>query len=249
VVVASRTSEHLNDFKALADEEFTGMVLVEKPLFHEDGETPRHAFKDVFVAYNLRFHPVVQAVANILARETVVAVHAYVGQHLADWRHQRDYRGGYSASKDQGGGVLRDLSHELDYLNWMLGGWHRLTASGGHFSDLEIDSDDVFSLLVETQRCAVASVHMNYLDRPARREIVALTAAGTVRADLVAGRVSFRGRTDRFTVANDDTYRAQHHAILSGDATPTCRLEEGKDVVRMIAAAERAATDRVWVSR
>ena len=249
VVVASRTHEHLEDFSVLAHEGFTGTLLVEKPLFHKDCETPAHAFKDVFIAYNLRFHPVVRRVADILREESVFAIHAYVGQHLTTWHPETDYRRGYSASKVLGGGVLRDLSHELDYLNWMLGGWRRLTAAGGHFSHLEIDSDDVFSLLLETERCPVATVQMNYLDSTVHREIVALTSAGTVRADLVAGTVSVHGHTDHFTVRRDDTYSAQHQAILSGEKATACLLEEGRDVVRMIAAAERAAAEGVWVSR
>ena len=249
VVVASRTHEHLDDFIALADAGFSGTVVVEKPLFHEDLTTPTHAFKDVFVAYNLRFHPVVQRVADIVRQESVFAVHAYVGQHLADFQPGADYRQGFRASRALSGGVLRDLSHELDYLNWMLGGWRRLTAAGGHVSDLEIDSDDVFSLLLETERCPVVTVQMNYLDRSVHREIIALTSTGTVRADLVAGTVSVNGHTDHFTVRRDDTYCAEHQAILSGDKASACLLDEGRDVVRMIAAAERAATEGVWVSQ
>ena len=131
----------------------------------------------------------------------------------------------------------------------MLGGWRRLTAAGGHVSDLEIDSDDVFSLLLETERCPVVTVQMNYLDRSVHREIIALTSTGTVRADLVAGTVSVNGHTDHFTVRRDDTYCAEHQAILSGDKASACPLDEGRDVVRMIAAAERAATEGVWVSQ
>ena len=38
--------------------------------------------------------------------------------YLPKWR-KRDYRTSYSSSKSQGGGVLLDLSHELDYLTWI----------------------------------------------------------------------------------------------------------------------------------
>ncbi len=249
VVVASRTDEHLDDFKALAGAGFGGTVLVEKPLFAALSEIPPHAFERVHVAYNLRFHPVIAALKAVLEDHGVVAVHAYVGHYLPDWRPDTDYRRGWRSIKALGGGVLRDLSHELDYVNWMLGGWLRLTASGGHLSALEIDSDDVFSILLETDRCPLATVQLNFLDSVLHRRIVALTDSGTARADLVAGTIEFKGNTERFTVGRDDTYLAQHRAALNGEDGVLCSLAEGFEVTAMIEAAERAARDRVWVGR
>lgn len=248
VVVASRTHEHRRDFAALAGTGFTGTVMVEKPLFDGGGDVPVHRFACMFVAYNLRFHPVVARLRALLADAEVYSVQACVGQYLPDWRPGTDYRQGYSARKAEGGGALRDLSHELDYLTWMLGGWTRLTALGGHVSNLEIDSDDAFSLLLETRRCPVVAVHMNYLDSTLRREVLALTDKGSIRADLAAGTVEAGGQTESFAVDRDDTYVAEHEAALAGGDGTLCTLAEGLDVVRMIDAAERAATEKAWVA-
>jgi len=248
VVVASRTHEHRGDFEALAKSGFQGTVLMEKPLFERGDDVPVHGFGQVFVAYNMRFHPVVARFRELLEGTAPYAVHAYVGQYLPDWRPDTDYRQGYSAIKALGGGVLRDLSHELDALNWMLEGWTRMTALGGHVSNLEIDSDDVFSLLFETNRCPVASVQMNYLDSRLNRTITALTNRGTIRADLVAGTVAFDGEIETFTPEYDDTYIAQHRAVLDGDNDVLCSLKEGFDVIAMIDAAETAALEKKWVA-
>ena len=247
-VVASRTHEHRNDFKALSDSGFKGRVLMEKPLFDRGDDVPTHEFEKIFVAYNLRFHPVIARFRELLSETEPFAVHAYVGQYLPDWRPDADYRQGYSAIKAQGGGVLRDLSHELDALNWMLGGWTRMTALGGHVSNLEIDSDDVFSLLFETRRCPVASVQMNYLDSTLTRTLTAMTDRGTIRADLVAGTLAFDDETEIFTPDRDDSYIAQHRAILEGGSDVLCTLDEGLDVMRMIEAAEAAALEKKWVA-
>jgi len=248
VVVASRTHEHRGDFEALATSGFQGTVLMEKPLFDRSDEVPACKFSQFFVAYNLRFHPVIDRFRELLIETNPYAVHAYVGQYLPDWRPDADYRQGYSAIKKMGGGVLRDLSHELDALNWMLGGWTRMTALGGHFSHLEIDSDDVFSVLFETNRCPVASVQMNYLDSTLNRSIVALTDQGTIRADMVSCTVEFGGKIETFKVNRDDTYIAQHQAVLDGGNDILCTLDQGLDVMRMIDAAEVAAIDKIWVA-
>ena len=246
-VIASRTHEHRNDMATLAESGFKGTLLVEKPIFDTGTEVAANQFAQIFVAYNLRFHPVLVRLKEVLAERTPHAVHATVGQYLPDWRPDADYRRGYSAIKAQGGGVLRDLSHELDTLNWMLGGWTRLTALGGHVSGLEIDSDDVFSILFETARCPVVSVQMNYLDSTLRREVLALTDQGTVHADLVRGTLEVDGEIETFTVERDDTYLAQHQAALAGSGG-LCTLAEGLDVMRMIEAAEEAASGRQWVA-
>ena len=247
-VVASRTHEHRDDFKALAESGFKGTVLMEKPLFDHGGGVPVHDFEKIFVAYNLRFHPVIARFRELLSGTKPYAVHAYVGQYLPDWRPDADYRKGYSAIKAQGGGVLRDLSHELDALNWMLGGWTRMTALGGRVSELEIDSDDVFSILLETNRCPVASIQMNYLDSTLNRTIIALTDRGTIRADLVTGTVEFDGNTETFSAGRDDTYIAQHRGALNGEDGILCTLNQGLDVMRMIDAAEASVAEKKWVA-
>jgi predicted dehydrogenase len=250
VVVASRTNEHAEDFRALARLGFDGVVLMEKPLFGTDEAIPENRFSRCHVAYNLRFHPVVLAFRDRLADLRPITVSAYCGQYLPDWRPHTDYRQGYSAIKGQGGGVLRDLSHELDYMGWMLGEWTRMTAIGGHFSHLEVDSDDCFALLMQTSRAPIATVCLNYLDTRLRREIVAITDTGTLRADLPGGLVEWRGEAvGRFTVERDDTYIAQHRAVIEGDETILCSLTEGKATIRLIAAAERAAAGLTWIGR
>ena len=196
----------------------------------------------------MRFHPVIGRLRELLGETTPYAIHAYAGQYLPDWRPNADYRKGYSAIKAQGGGVLRDLSHELDALNWMLGPWTRITALGGHVSNLEIDSDDVFSVLFETARCPVVTLQVNYLDSKLTRTITAITDRGTICADLVAGTVEFNGETETFTTERDDTYFAQHRAALAGGDDVLCTLDQGLDVMRMIDAAEAAANKQKWVA-
>lgn len=247
VVIASDTARHHQDLCQLASAGFAGTVLVEKPLFHESSELPQHDFRGLFVAYNLRFHPLLQRLRVLLEGESVISAQAYVGQYLPSWRPQRDYRAGYSADAAAGGGVLRDLSHELDYLNWILGGWRQLTALGGHFSRLEITSDDVYALLMSTGRCPVVTVQLNYLDRLTRRQLVLNTDRRTIALDLIAGLLVVDDVREEFSVERDFTYREMHRSVLAGGCDTLCTLEQGLDVVRMIAASEQAVSQRSWI--
>ena len=93
-----------------------------------------------------------QRLHNELAAQKILTIEARVGFWLPDWRPARDYRETSSASRAEGGGVLADLSHEMDYLLWFAGAWRRVCALGGKVSDLELDVEDAAVLLVETER-------------------------------------------------------------------------------------------------
>ncbi|MBI2095278.1 MAG: Gfo/Idh/MocA family oxidoreductase [Candidatus Omnitrophica bacterium] len=249
VVVANRTGEHRKTVVELAKSGFRGYLLVEKPLFLKSGDFPKNHFRKVFVAYNLRFHPLLRGLKTLLQNEKILSAQAYVGKHLPEWRPGADYRKSYSARKNSGGGVLRDLSHELDYLNWLFGGWTAVTAVGGHFSGLEIDSDDVFCLLMATRRCPAVMVQMNYVDRAGRREMVVNTDRHNYRVDLMNGELEIDGRVKRCRVERDDTYRLEHRAVIERRFGHLTTLEEGMETMRLIDAAEKASRKKIWVKR
>jgi predicted dehydrogenase len=251
VVIASRTSEHYADLSALSSIGYRGLVLIEKPLFADLNDPPANSFSHAAVAYNLRFHPLLQRLRTFLEDQPrLIAAAIYVGQYLPHWRPHADYRSGYSAHRKEGGGVLRDLSHELDYSQWLFGPWSRLSALGGHFSNLEIDTDDVFSLILATARCPLISLHMNYLDRSPKREILVNTDRHTVRADLIKGLFEIDGSVEEtVTVERNHSYLEEHRAMLSGDFKSLCSLSEGLEVLKTIEAAERAAATHVLISR
>lgn len=230
VVVANETSEHRNTVREIAASGFEGTVLVEKPLFEAAGKIPEHRFEHAYVGYNMRFHPLTEQLREFASNERLLTAHAYVGQHLTTWRPETDYRQSYSASRARGGGVLRDLSHEIDTLRWLLGDLTLAGAAGGHFSALEIDSDDVFALLLKSEKCPVATLQMNYVDRRTRRELMLVAERDTLHADYIAAKV------DR-----DHTYREMHRAALAGDDSRVASFEDGMAVLRLIEEAEKSA--------
>jgi predicted dehydrogenase len=249
IVIANRTGDHHRTLADLAARGFSGTVLVEKPLFHGETELPSHNFERAYVGYNLRFHPIVRKLRTLLERERVLSVQAYAGQYLPGWRPRTDYRLSYSADIKKGGGVLRDLSHELDYLNWLLGGWNRLTALGGHYSKLEINSDDVWTIMMSTGRCPLVTIQLNYLDRLTRRRVLINTDDHTIEADLVNGSIMIDNSIEEIRTERDFTYMEQHRAILEDRRDSLCTLQEGIEVMHLIYAVERSARKKEWVSQ
>ena len=247
VVIANETSAHDSALKTALSFKIP-KILVEKPLFSTSIENLTENPKShVSIAYNLRFHPLLQRLRSEIKDQIVLSVQIYVGQYLPDWRPQQDYRKSYSASRGQGGGVLRDLSHELDYINWLFGPWQAISALGGHYSSLAGDSDDVFCLLIKMERCPAGSLQMNYLDRYGRREVLINTDRHTYRLDLMKKEYKKdQEPATLFSIERDETYRAQHTDILKNHGKLCCSLPEGQDVLRMIDAAEESAETESW---
>lgn len=245
-VVATETSDHARVLDELAAAGFSGLAAIEKPLFAAPRDFPWAMA--AYVAYPLRFHPGLARLKQLLAGETILSAQLYVGQYLPDWRPGQDYRACYSAHAEQGGGALRDLSHELDSANWLLGPWRRLAALGGKVSGLEIDSDDSFALLAEFAGCPAVTIHMNYLDRGHRRHVVVNTARHTFALDLV-GRTLRRDQDEpeTFELDRNTIYRTMHQAALAGDRSALASVEDGLRVMDMIAAAETAARGKIWI--
>jgi hypothetical protein len=91
-------------------------------------------------------------------------------------------------------------------------------------------------------------VQLNYLDSTLRRDVLALTDQGSIRADLAKGTVEFNNKTETFECGRDETYLAQHRAALAEDDDLLCSLDQGLDVLRIIDAAETAAVERTWIA-
>lgn len=249
VVVANATAAHHETLVELAQLGHAGDVLVEKPVFDHVLPLPANNFGQLRVAYNLRFHPVLSWLREALADQRVISGQAYVGQYLPNWRPGTDYQLCYSAHAEQGGGALLDLSHDLDYLAWMMGSWRRVAAIGGRMSPLEISSDDVFFLLYESDRCPVIGVQLNYLDRLGRRQVIVNTAEHTYEADLVRSSLKIDGEEFHFPVERDTTYRAMHAAMLSGNPMQACTVQEALDTLALCDAARDAAAGGHWRQR
>jgi predicted dehydrogenase len=247
-VICRPTSEHYKTALELRKYGFDGCLLIEKPLFEKQGHPSLNPM-NIFVGYNLRFHPLLKKMYRIIQGVRLYSMHVYCGQYLPQWREGRDYRTTCSASRQSGGGVLRDLSHELDYICWLTGRWQNVAAKGGRVSNLEIDSDDVFCLLFKTEKCPVVSLQINYLDLNGKREIILNGEGLSLKADLITGVLEINGVKSTYDVEKDATYMDQHKDILFNGSKFACTYDEGLEVLGLIDSAQKASEEKVWIKR
>ena len=189
-IIASPAPLHVDAALALGDRGIH--LFVEKPLSHSlegiDALIDLCHARSValMVGYHLRFCRSLQIARDALREGRigrVVSLRAEVGQYLPEWRPESDYRHGVSARQDLGGGVLLELSHELDYVRWLAGDVRSVQAQVGHLSDLDVDVEDVAELLLRFSSGAVGSVHLDMVQRPMSRCCKVIGTAGSLTWD------------------------------------------------------------------
>lgn len=189
-IISSPTSKHLENIQSLI--KLNIPLFIEKPLYHTlEIQTVLSEIKNkgikTYVACNLRFLESL----NYVKREfldnkelSVNEVNAYCGSYLPDWRPQSDYKKGYSANKQLGGGVHLDLIHELDYLYWMFGAPRKTTKLLKSNSTLNIGSIDYANYNLEYHNF-VASVVLNYYRREPLRYLEIVFNQFTIKVNII----------------------------------------------------------------
>jgi len=263
-VVASPASEHLRVATALVAQGCH--VLIEKPLCLPDDEDvslleARAARPDVHlqVGYNLRFSSSLMRFRKLIHENflgQVLSVRCEVGQYLPSWRPSQNYRQSVSVQRALGGGVLMELSHELDYLQWIFGRCQWVNAYLGRHSALETDVEDTAQLTLghihrDSGKGVVSALLMDFYRHDTTRRCTAICEQGSVMWDAVAGQVTIQrvGSSSAELVmqadrAVQDTYALQWQSFMhaaSGYNTMAASLSDAQAVMAVIRAVHQSA--------
>ena len=262
-VVASPAPLHLKHALQLLE---AGVpVLIEKPL-SDSLECARqvapflalHSDR-IEVAYNLRFLSSAQRMKTLVDEAcagSILGIRIEVGQYLPDWRPQADYRSQVSANRSLGGGVLLELSHELDYLTWLFGRFDKVFCIATNSGQLEIDVEDRADILLSRDDLT-AQVHMDFLQRRASRSCKVIGSTGTLHWDLIANRIVLEQPSGDEVLFSDpsvdrnDMYIEMLRGFIelaAGGAAPRITFADGMMVLEMVDAMRESAASGRQVS-
>ena len=106
------------------------------------------------------------------------------------WR-QRNYKQIYSSIKNKGGGVHLDLSHEIDYSNWIFEKFKKKNIILKKLSNLRINSYDYFNLTGYSKFVKLININLNYFSQKNRRNIEIIMNNQLIDADLIKNKINF----------------------------------------------------------
>ena len=257
-IVASPAPSHLDYAVQLLDRNVP--VLIEKPLCDSlDGFS---AHRDVLlahkaqieIAYNLRFMSSALKFKALLDARCVGVIRSVsvdVGQYLPDWRPASDYRKNVSARRELGGGVLLELSHELDYLRWLFGEFETAYCVARNTAALEIDVEDTVDALLVRVDQLVVNVHMDFLQRSPVRICKVIGQEGTLIWDVLNNSITLHsGRDQQHVLFEDPGYdrnnmyldQLRHFVhVAQGTASPVIGLEDGLQTLQLVEAMKKSS--------
>lgn len=209
----------------------------------------------LMVAYNLRFSASLRALREALLTGRIgrlLGLRIETGQYLPDWRPSADYRQSVSARRELGGGVLLELSHEIDYARWLAGDIRCVSADVRTLSDLEIDVEDCAELTVNFASGVLGSIHIDMLQRAPTRTCKLIGSEGTLIWDAIANQTRLfsagAGVWEDLCPAQapdgNATYVAEMaHFLdcLQTGAKPLITGEDGRQTLQVVLAAKRSA--------
>ncbi|WP_139452893.1 Gfo/Idh/MocA family oxidoreductase [Campylobacter armoricus] len=235
-VIANITTEHFKTLKFIDENVKDKIILVEKPLFEKYKKFIPSLNNQIYIAYLLRFNPLVKDLKSIVQNDQDIYFAKFVcSSYLPNWRNC-DYRQNYSAKKELGGGVLLDLSHEIDLTFYFFNHLKLLYSQNLKISELKINSDD-FAFLALKAKKKLIHIRLDYFSKFIKREIVFCSKEKSYKADLILNRLFVfdkNGLTEEKKYENDtiNTLKNMHKAILKKDEN-LCTLNEAFKVLKL----------------
>jgi|TARA_B100001964_G_scaffold242540_1_gene317679 CMP-N,N'-diacetyllegionaminic acid synthase len=239
IVICNPTADHLSKIKFIEKNCKNKIVLVEKPLFSKPNGIKIKNNK-YYVGYNLRFNSLINFLKNKIKSKKIWNVNIFCGSYLPKWRNNIDYRKSASAKKKFGGGALLDLSHELDYIQWLFGKIKIEYCKSKKLSNLKIETDDFLSLVCKTKKVPSIQLILNYFTRNPTRQIFIDGNNISLQADLIKKKiVCFENNKKRIYNFNNSNknleIKKQHLAALTKKkAHNLCTYNEGNQILYLI---------------
>ena len=267
IVISNATSHHVDT--ALEFVQAGASLFIEKPI-----SDLKKGILDLIrklnttggvlmVGYNLRYLKSLQEFRRHLNEGLIgdsLSVRCEVGQYLPSWRPKKDYRESVSAKSELGGGVLLELSHEIDYLRWIFGDidWVRATLS--RQSKLEIDVEDNVHLTIGFEKRKngmqlIGNLNMDFMRHDTTRCCTVIGEKGSLRWDGILGQVSLYNagaKTWKILFDKDngiyETYILEWQEFIKAiqeKRSPAVTGEDGLRVVEIVEATRLSSKNGV----
>ena len=186
-------------------------IYIEKPVALNEVELKRYIKKfekkkfTIQDGYNLRFDESLnffkkKIKTNILGK--ILSVKSEVGQYLPNWR-KRKYSNTVSAKKKLGGGVINELSHDIDILFMLFQNIKLITAINYKISNLHIDTEDTCHAIFKSKylkNSFYIFMHMDFYRHDKTRECTIIGSKATIQWDGIAKTVKIIKKNSKIEI-------------------------------------------------
>lgn len=177
-------------------------LYIEKPLSHnlKNLDLLKNIVDEkkliTFITYQFRYNPHLIKLKKLFeSAQEEYGKPLYVttewSEYLPDWHPWEDYKQGYSARKDLGGGVLLTQIHPINYLNYIFGEIIDVKINKIATKILDIEVDDIADLLISFKNGMSGHVHIDFLQKPRIHTMKIVTSKGRFEWDYHKNSLKF----------------------------------------------------------
>ena len=215
----------------------------------------------LLLGYCYRWWPSIQKLGQYIQDGKVGKIYSAdfrMSAHMDDWHPYEKYDEWFLARGDLGGGCLMDENHFLDLMILWWGMPKSITATLRTIGPHDIDVEDNVDIIFEYEDGKVITMHLDMLARPHEKKIIIRGSEGTLKwdtsTDYELNYICFDNRpesryldTDEFQFDRNDMF--MHEArqflnIIDGKTKPSCTLEDGIAVLKLIEAAKQSSEEK-----
>jgi predicted dehydrogenase len=244
IVIANETNKHYFFCKYLEKKFSNKIILCEKPLFNKfyNFKPTKNKF---FITYNFRFHKCLQYIKKKINFNKVFFVEAESSSYLPLWRKNINYSKNYSAHPNKGGGVLLDMSHEIDYLKWLFADFRISKIYKNKISNLNILSEDIALIFGRIKKNTLIKIKLTYFNKRPKRYLTICMKDGTqIYIDLLNSEIKLFAQNKKKTFKLEKysqfkTTKYMYYQILKKNFKNICSLKEGLDLLSQIKNSKR----------
>ncbi len=242
IIIASETHRHYKQLKFLEKNFKKIKILIEKPLFHKFYNFSVKN-NEVYTAYNFRFHPLVIRLKKFLKNKDIYDVNLITNSYLPSWRKNISFKKNYAGFKSKGGGIILDLSHELDFLYSIFKKFKLKYVEFNKKSKLTHDTEDNLKLYAQSKKTHI-SVDLKYYSKNEIRIFLIDGKNFSVLLDLKNNVLKIQEKRKKLLInkpfSQEDTLLEMHKVLINNKNRKfLCSFNQGKEVLKIIEKVKR----------
>lgn len=240
IIIANNTSEHIKTLKIVRKYNKFAKILIEKPAFIKKINLLNIVnSSNIFVGYNLRFHPIVVNSLKLIKGKKISFFSAECHSNIEKWR-KRNFKDTYSSKKIFGGGVEYELSHEIDLLFLFVGEIKNINKLNKKISNIKSDINDILLANGKINTNGYFNLSLSLFSQIEKRSFFIVGEDWTLHGDFLKNELIFKKKSvvnyhKKFSnYKKDFSYMNQHINLLEEKYSDLCTLKQYMKILKFI---------------
>jgi hypothetical protein len=103
-------------------------------------------------------------------------------------------------------------------------------------------------MLIQSKKCPVTSIQLNYTDRKAKRRIIINTDSHSFEVELVSGDLYIDNEFINIETDYNESYRKMHLNMMKNNYDTLCDFKEGLYILDVIKKSLSANINQNWIN-